>query len=73
MDIQKRRDELVAEMEKGKQIHAELSNKISVIEANIKRIEGAILLCDEMLNDGEKITTETEMTTETDKTTEVNS
>ena len=50
MDIAKRREELLAEFERGQGRYRSLSNEIAVLETNLKRIEGAICLCDEILN-----------------------
>ena len=60
MDIKERQQELIAELQKGQARHQELSKEIRVLESNMQRIEGAICLCNEILNaNTEKLTKET--------------
>lgn len=52
MDIKLKRDELIAQAQAGQERYKVLSDELSNCEAQMRRIEGAIWLCNDILNEG---------------------
>ncbi|MHB1316181.1 MAG: hypothetical protein ACYCX2_12020 [Christensenellales bacterium] len=55
MDIKAKRDELIQQAQKGQERYKALTAELNNCEAQLRRIEGAIWLCNDILNEGASV------------------